>query len=716
MSASTHEERWLTGFRRSLGYLRPHWRPMLAGLLLALGVSVFYTVSISSVVPLLKVIFADHETLADWLQREETERRLGTKIGADLPDDPQGLLIAYVDADSPAVGVLRSGDRLVAQDEERPGSYGLMGRIARFNGNELPDVLLRAPDGTERVVSLPLKAQRVWWGTLREFVGHLPTGRDAGSRLRMLALVVGALLVLSLLGGLCRFGNEALVAVAVQRAMHDVRSHLARHVLCLPMSWFGAQPVGDTLGRFANDVSKVEVGIWTLFGKTVREPLKALGVLVLTIAIDWRILVIAVLGIPVASAVIRLFGSMIKRAQRRASQSWGRLLDHLGERLAGVRVVKAYNMEEAEGQRFESEDRALTQAQTHIEVADAATKPCLEVLAMLAVGGFVLFGGSRVFHRELEPHLFFAAVVCLAGMFDPVRKLGNVNNRMQAADVAARRIFEFIDLPPETRTVGEERAAKLPPLRESIEFREVCFAYPSHPERLVLEDVTLRVEHGQVVALVGPNGSGKTTLMALLLRFYEPTRGRILIDGRDIAEYSAGSLRAQVGLVTQETIIFSDTVRANIAYGRSDATEEAIRHAARRANADEFITQLQVEQDGTVTRGYDARISSRTLSGGQRQRIALARAILRDPTLLVLDEATSQVDSESERRIQQALEDVTRDRTTFIIAHRFSTIARADLTVVMNEGRIVGVGRHDELLDSSPFYVTLCETQFAHGR
>ena len=576
-------------------------------------------------------------------------------------------------------------------------------------------VQIEGLDGAHRTVTLPLRTYRWWWNGFQRIAALLPAGRDAESRLATLAIVMGVLVFVSLTGGLCRFINEALVKTAVQRAMHDLRSQIGDHVLRLPMDWHSTQPPGDTLARLATDINKVEVGQGTLFGKMVREPLNAIGVLSLTMLIEWRLLVVAMIGLPIGLLIVRTFGRLIKRAQRRASQSWGRLLDHLGERLGGVRVVKACNMQEAESRRFEREGRTLTRAQTHIELVDAATKPVLETLAMIAVASFVLYGGSRVFAQQLEPHLFFAAVVCLGGVFDPVRKLGNVNNRLQAADVSARRLYELIDQPTEEQVnAATSEAAELPAFQKVIEFENISFSYPSSPQP-VLDNINLQVEKGQVVALVGPNGSGKTTLVSLLLRFFEPTGGRILIDGRDITQVSLKSLRAQIGLVTQEAVIFSGTLRENIAYGANGIDEERLLQVSRLAHVDEFARHLEIEDNGQITRGYEAHVSARTLSGGQRQRIALARAILGDPPILILDEATSQVDSESERKIQEALEDVTRNRTTFVIAHRFSTIARANRIVVLNQGRIVSSGSHEELLDSCPFYASFCQTQFTQG-
>ncbi|MFQ5805546.1 MAG: ABC transporter ATP-binding protein [Phycisphaerae bacterium] len=714
MSREPRSKTGLPHFWRTLAYLRPHLRPLILGLLAAIGVSAFYTVSISSVVPLLKVVFADHETLADWLHRVETERRLGVAIAADLPDDPGGLVITHVRPDSPSSDVLADGDRIVSIGDETPGSYALMRCFASHADETIGSVLVRSEDGAEQEVELYLASYHWWSGAVCGIASLLPSGKDADSRLKTLAIVMGGLVLITLLGGLCRLANEGLIAVAVQRALHNLRSALAEHVLRLPMKWHSAQRPGDTLGRFATDINKVEIGLTTLFGRAVREPLKAAGVLALTLVIDWRLLFVALLGLPIGLVVMGTFGRLVKRSQKRASESWGRLLDHLGERIAGIRVVKAFGMQAVESRRFEREGRTLTRAQTHIELVDAATKPALETLAMLAVAAFVVYGASRVFSQQLEPHLFFAAIVCLGGVFDPVRKLGKVNNRLQAAEASARRLLELKDLRTEEPAAPRTPLINLRQFTNAIEFRDVSFAYPSHPERLVLDDINLAVRKGQVVALVGPNGSGKTTLMSLLLRFYEPTGGRILIDGQDIGEVSLRSLRSQIGLVTQEAVIFADTVRANIAYGADGVADEAaIRRAAERAHIDDFIRDLCVKHDGRETWGYDAFISARSLSGGQRQRLALARAILRDPPILILDEATSQVDSESERKIQEALEDVTRDRTTFVIAHRFSTIARADVTVVLNEGRIISYGRHAELLETCPFYVNLCETQFA---
>jgi ATP-binding cassette, subfamily B, bacterial MsbA len=708
MNKPARNTEWLPSFRRALAFLRPHRRPLVIGLLAAIGVSAFYTFSISSVVPLLKVIFADHESLTDWIHRIETDRRLNVAVTPDQEDSELGLAIGAVRPESRSAEALKSVKRITSINGQKLSAFGVLREIATHPDKDIEAVGVVTYDGEERTVRLKLRSYHWWSRPLRAIAAWLPSSKNPDGRYNTLAIVMALLVAISLLGGICRFVNEGLVALAVQQSIHDLRGQLADHVLRLPMEWHSGHPPGDTLGRFATDLSKVEVGVMTLFGKTIREPLKAVGVLTLTLMIDWKMLVIALLGVPIGAIVMAVFGRTVKRAQKRASQSWGRLIDHLGEKLAGIRVVKAYSMQVAEARRFDAEGRTLTKAQTSIELVDAATNPALESLAVFGVAAFVLYGGSRVFSGELEPHLFFAATICLGGIFDPVRKMGNVNNRLQAAEASAKRLFELIDLPTEDQMAAG--GIELPPLRESIEFRGVSFAYPLHPERLVLNDVDLTVRRGQIVAVVGPNGSGKTTLVSLMLRFYSPARGAILIDGQDIAGVSLDSLRRQIGLVTQDSVVFSATVHANISYGAGeDVPREAVVDAARMAHVDDFIQTLR-SPTGT---GYDAAITARQLSGGQRQRLALARAILRNPPILVLDEATSQVDSESERKIQEALDDVTRDRTTFIIAHRYSTISRADLIVVLNEGRVVACGSHADLLVTCPFYVTLCETQFA---
>lgn len=728
MKTSTRAEPWLPNFRRAVGYLRPHRTRLVLGLLSALGVSIFYTVSVSSIIPVLKILFAEHESIVDWLNRSEAEHRLGVSLPPDLPDDPQGLAILAVKPRSPNTDRLHAGDRLITLNGEALSSFDWAARLARAPAGELALVRLigaTGPAGAPEVRTLALAENNWWWGLAHRAALVLPFGRSVDDRYNALLAVMLGVVVVSTIGAAFRFANEGLVAIAVQRGMHDLRVHLADHILRLPLAWHVSQPPGDTLSRFATDIGKIEVGINTLFGKVVREPLKAIGVLTLAALLDPMMLAVGAIGLPLGVVAIRVFGRLVKKAQQRASASWGRLLDHLGERLHGIRVVKSFNMQAAESQRFAREGRNLARAQTHIELVDAASSPVLEVLASIAISAFALYGGSRVFSQELEPHILLGAIICLGAVFDPIRKMGNVYNRLQASEASGQRVFDVLDLPLEEDAgaiVGDSRRAAAPVaplapaprrrLESALVFDDLSFAYPTAPQRQVLDRVSFRIDAGRMAALVGPNGCGKTTLVSLLLRFFKPDRGRILLDGVDIRELPLTTLRGMIGLVTQDAIVFSDSVRANIAYAPDPASDEQVQTAARRAHIDDFIDTLRTERNGRSAGGLMAPISAWTLSGGQRQRIALARAIVHDPAILVLDEATSQVDVESERKIQAALEDVARDRTTIVIAHRFTTVARADQIVALDQGRVVGVGGHDELLRTCPFYANLVQSQF----
>jgi len=604
-------------------------------------------------------------------------------------------------------------------------------RLTEINGRtgdhyEMLRVLSAVPNGAEIEIAVqsdgdptPPRRHRVrprdgrWympylaWGADR-----LPSGHDAIGKTRALAVVMGLLVLVTLLGGVCEFFQEYSSSLLAQRAMIDLRTRGYANMLRLPVSWFTQRQTGDTLSRFARDSTVLESGIETLFGKTMREPFKAVGVLILAAIISPYLLIgVGVVG-PIAVICIRNLGRTIRRAQKRALVAWGGLIDMVEEKIAGIRIVKAYNMERREALNFFRHHRRLMKQQLKIARIDAAVSPVLEVLGMILVSGITVAGGALVFYNRMDAATFFTLVMCVAGIFDPIRKLANVNNRLQTADAAAQRLFEVIDAPPEEPAGNRTVLASLPDIRDGIEFRDVSFAYPSNPDRLVLKDINLRVNAGEVIAVVGPNGSGKTTLCSLLMRFYEPQSGQILIDGKDIAGTSLHSLRRQIGLVTQDTVIFTDTVRANIAYGQRNVEDGQIVEAARAAYADEFIRELRAANGQELRTGYDVITSSRSLSGGEKQRIALARSILRDPAILIFDEATSQVDADSEAKIQQALHRIMRGRTTFVIAHRFTTISQADRIVVMEAGRIVGLGTHPELIETCPLYRTLYETQF----
>jgi len=710
---------FLPHFRRSLDFVWPHKRLIVVSCVAVVGISVFYTASISSIAPFLKILFAQYETMADWVYRSHTSHRLHATIPPDVGRDPQtgrslksGILLTDVDERSPISHLAQGGDRILKIDGKTGDHYEMLRILSSVpNGREIPIVIEAASGQQKQGTCVPRDAKR-YTVYLAKLANYLPADRDPASKIRTLAIIMGLLVIVEILGGFCRFFQEYMENVIGNRALIDIRTKGYANMLRLPMAWFSRQQAGDTLSRFARDSTIVEVGISTLFGKVLREPFKAVGVLIFAAMVSPYLLIVIGLITPIAAVAIRKLGKVIRRAQKRALIAWGGLVDMLEEKIAGIRIVKGYHMERREALTFFRQHRQLMKQQLKIAMIDAAVSPILEVLGMLAVGSISVAGGYLVFRGRLDAEMFFALVACIAGMFDPIRKLANVNNRLQTADAAAQRLFEIIDMAPEEVADGRTVLPPLPEIRESIEFRNLTFAYPANPDKPVLVDVNLKVRAGEIVAIVGPNGSGKTTLCSLLMRFYQPDRGQILIDGVDIATISVGSLRGQIGLVTQDTVIFTDTAKANIAYGQREATDEQILSAARTAYADEFIRELRSEQGKEVRTGYEAIISDRSLSGGQKQRIAIARAVLRDPKILVFDEATSQIDSDSEMKIQRALHKIMHGRTTFVIAHRFSTINQAQRIVVMDAGRIVAVGTHETLVESCPLYRTLYETQF----
>ena len=530
-----------------------------------------------------------------------------------------------------------------------------------------------------------------------------------------IVIVVVALILGTLLKDLFLITNNILVARLAQLAAFDLRKKFYRRTLRMDLATFSEEGTSDLMSRFTHDMLGVAGGVETLFGKLVLEPLKMLACLAVAAWISWRLLLLTVVIVPVAGLSIRWLAKNLKRTSRRAMEEMAQLYSTLDETFRGIKVVKAFTNERQERKRFHVRSKAYYKRAMRIARYDSLSHPLTEIMgilvicmALLAGAWLVLKGqthllGIRMSDREMDRDLLLLFYASLAGAADPIRKFSEVFSRLQGAMAASDRIYQRLDRQPSVRNPLVPVAC--PRHHRDLAFEGVNFAY--QPGQLVLEDIRLRIPFGETIAIVGPNGCGKSTLANLVPRFADPTAGAILLDGVPLTSLRLRELRGQIGVVTQETLLFDDTVFNNIRYGRPQASREEVIEAAQRAHAHRFIERELPNGYETVAGTLGGR-----LSGGQRQRIALARAILRDPAILILDEATSQIDLESEQAIQQVLETFIRDRTTIIVTHRMAALSLADRIVAMQAGRIIDVGTHQEMLASCGLYRRLHQLQF----
>ncbi|MBN2473204.1 MAG: ABC transporter ATP-binding protein [Pirellulales bacterium] len=532
---------------------------------------------------------------------------------------------------------------------------------------------------------------------------------------RTLALVTGLLLVGTLLKVIFLIGHNILVARLAQLSTFELRKLFYRRTLRMDIHAFGSDGTTDLMSRFTHDTEHVAEGLVTLFGKLVREPMKMAACLIGAGLICWRLLFLSLLIAPLAAFLIRWLAKTLKRANRRAMEEMAQIYSTLEETFRGIKIVKAFTNERQERRRFHLGSKKYYTKAMGIARYDSLARPITEVMGIVAICLTLLAGawlvlsnethllGIRMSSRPLSFGSLLLFYGLLAGSADPIRKLSEVFTRLQRAAAASDRIFARLDREPTVR--DPEHPVAYTRHGRDLVFDGVGFAY--QPGQPVLKDINLRIGFGQTVALVGPNGCGKSTLANLIPRFYDPTAGTICLDGVLLKEMRVRDLRRQIGLVTQETLLFDDTILNNIRYGSPHATRDEVIEAARRAQAHPFIEHELPEGYETLAGSMGGR-----LSGGQRQRIALARAILRDPALLILDEATSQVDLESEQAIHQVLEEFIHDRTVVIITHHMSILSLADQIVVMQSGQILDAGTHDELLGRCDLYRRVYRIQF----
>ncbi len=500
------------------------------------------------------------------------------------------------------------------------------------------------------------------------------------------------------------FGEVYWVSFLEERVTKDIRNQVYEHLIHQPLRFFERFQTGNLISRIVNDINTLNVAVNRSFTKVIRDPFLILIFLFLLISISWQLTLVAFVVVPLSGILIHRIGQSLKRKSRRVQERIAAITTVLQETITGIKVVKAFSMERYENRKFREKTEEHYRAVLRQVRLNRLSSPLSETLGVGIMVSVLWFGGQLVLTGQLiSSEDFIRFIVILFSMMQPIKSLGEVNNNIQIALASGQRIFEILDYPPEV--VEKPGAVHKTTFDDHIIYDRVYFRY-SDGSDWVLQDIQLTVRKNEKVALVGGSGAGKTTLVNLLPRFYEVTRGSIWIDGVDIRNLSLHSLRRMMGIVSQEVVLFNDTVANNIAYGMPEYSREEIERAAKLANAYDFIRQLP--------EGFDTRIGERgmRLSGGQRQRLSIARAILKNPPILIFDEATSSLDSESERLIQEAIENLMQHRTVFIIAHRLSSVVNADKIVLLEEGRIVDVGTHEELMTRAPRYRQLYELQW----
>ncbi len=524
-----------------------------------------------------------------------------------------------------------------------------------------------------------------------------------------LTSITAAILVVYLLKGLGSYFSSYLMEGLGHRVVMVVRNQLFRHLLDQSAAFFARRTAGQLLSRINNDVGLVQRAVSETIGDLARESLTLVGSAALLFYYDAKLALVCMTAAPLVVYPIVRLGKRVRTVSRWSQEAQEHMSHVAGEAFTGHRIVKAFGAEGREATKFERASSTLFRTNLKVTRVLAMLPPLMEFMGGVAIAGALWYGSREIAQGRLTAGEFTSFVAALLLMYGPIKKLSRVNANLQQAMSASERIFELLDTHTEARE--REGAVALPDFTGAIKFTDVSFGYEDGHGRNTLRGVSFSVRAGQMVAIVGRSGAGKTTLVNLLPRFYDVTKGAITIDGQDIRDVTLASLRAQIGMVTQETVLFDDTIAANIAYGTPGAAMPAIEAAARAANAHDFIV--------AQPQGYETTIGERgqRLSGGQRQRLAIARALLKNSPLLILDEATSALDSESERLVRQALATLMMNRTSFVIAHRLSTVRKADAIIVLDRGRVVEIGKHDELVERpNGVYARLHQMQLLEAR
>lgn len=520
---------------------------------------------------------------------------------------------------------------------------------------------------------------------------------------KMLAIVPVALVFLYLFKGIFRYIQAYLMGYVGQRVIMDIRNRMYEHYQRLSLDYFAANQTGAMMSRITNDIIAMQHAL-PVATDLVRQPFTLIGLIAVAFYQEWRLTLFAVLAMPLMITPFAVFMKKFRKYSKREQEKIGNMSSVLQESISGIKVTRAFGMEEHEINRFNKENMDYFKVRIKTIMAEEFTSPLNEFFGSIGIAFVVWYGGYQVLTGKSTPGSFFSFLAACALMYNPIKKLNSANAAIQGSMAAAERVFQILDTEPSVRE--KDGALSIDNVKEGIEFKDVSFKY--HQD-MILNRINFKVASGQVIAIVGESGGGKSTLVSLIPRFYDVSEGSISIDGIDLRDLSFRSVKRLTAVVSQETFLFNDTIRNNIAYmpGRESIPFDAVVGAAKAANAHDFIM--------VMPEGYDTIVGERgiRLSGGQKQRLSIARALLKDSPILILDEATSALDSESEYLVQEALNRLMKGRTTFVIAHRLSTVQHADRIIVLSKGRIVEEGRHEELLKTGGEYAKLYSRQFA---
>jgi subfamily B ATP-binding cassette protein MsbA len=522
---------------------------------------------------------------------------------------------------------------------------------------------------------------------------------------QMLVLIPAVIVAVFAIKGIAAYGSKYLLSYVGQDVIRRLRNRLYNHIQALPLAFFQREKTGDLMSRITNDVAIISSMFSSAVTGSIRDGFTIIGLIAVTFFLIPNLAVFTFIIFPIAGYPLFYFGRKIRRVRRGVQEAWADLNAFLHETLTGTKIVKAFSMEDYEKKRFAQKSRRIFRLELKESRVREISSPLMELLGGLGIGFIMWYGGRHVISGTYTFGAFMSFLTAVGLMYQPLKKISRLNNAVQRGMAAIERIYDILERTSDV--IETDSPISIRNGAHRISFQDVSFKYDRD---LVLKNINLEAETGEIIALVGMSGGGKTSLVNLIPRFYDPSQGAVLIDGTDIRQISIATLRSQIAIVTQEPILFNDTVRRNIAYGRVDASEQQIVAAAKSAYAYEFIRAFPEEFDTSI-----GELGGR-LSGGQKQRICIARALVKDAPILILDEATSSLDSEAEILVQKALGNLMKGRTTFVIAHRLSTIRNADRIIVLVDGRIVEEGRHEQLMALEREYYKLYQMQFANGR